>query len=579
MAADGRIVLVRQTNRGLSAARNAGAACATGDALLFLDADDRLEENALAVLSYALHVYPEAAYAYSYQQFFGDLHYVVASQSFNAYDLIWLNHPSVAALIRRTAFEQTPGYRSVMTYGYEDWEHWITLMELNLRGVCIPIPVFEHRKHGQTMTSRAHENREYLFERLLDLHPTLYRPDTVSRLKRQERPSLSIIVLMGDKSEDLIRTLNSLAHQTIEDIDLILVEGSHLQTSVLTELSSLSHRRIHAMADLRETLNNALVLARSEYLLVLEAGDNLKKTGLEQLLLAACADQLAAFVTGRFQSRTNRRLAWTHSPTLLARDVLCEIGGFVRARDIVQMEADQRHLLEARGYRGHRIGSIGTARAILRPIFPGFVRRSSGIPRSQRFCRTLDGDKLLQDLAVAWRREVKSTVQYHRYRRRAAPSPFLASHWCKNSAPSVLYIVAGPRLLKDDIAAVSKLKASGLILTILTQTRLHHVGLNQLLKLTNDVFVLAELAQTDTAHAQIARYLIMSRGIDVIVTRKDRTIPAIIQILERAHTAITIIDCDELLPHIDNLASLVCGARSKTKLHELQLSLLREELF
>jgi glycosyltransferase involved in cell wall biosynthesis len=49
-AATGGVRVIRQANRGLSGARNSGAESATGDALLFLDADDQLEIGALAAL-------------------------------------------------------------------------------------------------------------------------------------------------------------------------------------------------------------------------------------------------------------------------------------------------------------------------------------------------------------------------------------------------------------------------------------------------------------------------------------------------------------------------------------------------
>src|SRR6478736_3287941 len=45
--ADARITYLRQTNRGVSAARNAGAAAATGDFIVFLDSDDQLLPEAV----------------------------------------------------------------------------------------------------------------------------------------------------------------------------------------------------------------------------------------------------------------------------------------------------------------------------------------------------------------------------------------------------------------------------------------------------------------------------------------------------------------------------------------------------
>ena len=52
-AVDPRIVVVDKQNGGLSSARNAGIARASGDIICFLDSDDLLEENACQVLSEA----------------------------------------------------------------------------------------------------------------------------------------------------------------------------------------------------------------------------------------------------------------------------------------------------------------------------------------------------------------------------------------------------------------------------------------------------------------------------------------------------------------------------------------------
>lgn len=48
---DGRIILIDQANRGVSAARNAGLDVATGSYVLFLDGDDFMEPGALAMLA------------------------------------------------------------------------------------------------------------------------------------------------------------------------------------------------------------------------------------------------------------------------------------------------------------------------------------------------------------------------------------------------------------------------------------------------------------------------------------------------------------------------------------------------
>lgn len=56
---DHRVILIDQTNRGVSAARNAGMESATGSYILFLDGDDFMEPGALALLAEILSRCPD----------------------------------------------------------------------------------------------------------------------------------------------------------------------------------------------------------------------------------------------------------------------------------------------------------------------------------------------------------------------------------------------------------------------------------------------------------------------------------------------------------------------------------------
>lgn len=63
---DGRVNVVRQTNRGVCAARNRGAAASTGELLLFLDCDDRAEPGWLATMAELARTHPVASCGATY---------------------------------------------------------------------------------------------------------------------------------------------------------------------------------------------------------------------------------------------------------------------------------------------------------------------------------------------------------------------------------------------------------------------------------------------------------------------------------------------------------------------------------
>ena len=108
--ASDRLIVLRQANQGLSAARNNGAALTDSEFLMFLDADDRLHPDAVLFMLWSLLRHPNSAYVYCSQRFFGDENVVWEPQAFNGYDLLFANHPSVCSLIRRSAYDDAHGY-------------------------------------------------------------------------------------------------------------------------------------------------------------------------------------------------------------------------------------------------------------------------------------------------------------------------------------------------------------------------------------------------------------------------------------------------------------------------------------
>ena len=144
----GKISVIRQENRGGDAARNRGAQSASGEYIIFVDADAELKPAMIEVFLQALQKNPEASYAYSGFKFgwkrFGGI-------PFDADRLRKVNFVMTTSLIRRKDF---PGFDETLKR-FQDWDLWLTMLEGGKTGVMVPGIWFTLRIDGTSRTGSA----------------------------------------------------------------------------------------------------------------------------------------------------------------------------------------------------------------------------------------------------------------------------------------------------------------------------------------------------------------------------------------------------------------------------------------
>lgn len=152
------IKLIRQSNQGVSAARNTGFRESAGEFVVFLDADDLLLPDALRIGVDALQSHQEAAFVYGYGRFIDASGNPLRSPrqrrvTRNHYNqLLKINYIwSVGAVMFRRTY--VDGFRLGIE-GCDDWDLYLQITKNNPIH-CHHKTIYLYRRHGSNLSNQG----------------------------------------------------------------------------------------------------------------------------------------------------------------------------------------------------------------------------------------------------------------------------------------------------------------------------------------------------------------------------------------------------------------------------------------
>ncbi len=168
------VTVVTQKNSGVIKTKNRGLDMATSDWIIFFDADDILDKTYLQTLSKEARLH-HADVVYTAMEFIGAESGIFTSRHYSKSSLMKGNYVHNSALIRRALLLQTGGYKQALHFGYEDWELYLGLAEINARFYYVSDPLFYYRRHeGASRDLDAQSKLEHAKAEIQSLHPGLY---------------------------------------------------------------------------------------------------------------------------------------------------------------------------------------------------------------------------------------------------------------------------------------------------------------------------------------------------------------------------------------------------------------------
>jgi GT2 family glycosyltransferase len=160
---DRGVVLVRQSNAGLGAARNRALSNARGRFVALLDSDDLWEPDYLRTMVGFLDLNPDVSIAFSDTLFFGVSKFV--GRRFQevyppcppitfAKVAALISHVSCAATLRREVFTRVGVFDEHML-GTEDFDLWLRALHAGCRIEPVSKVLVHYRRHASTLSSNG----------------------------------------------------------------------------------------------------------------------------------------------------------------------------------------------------------------------------------------------------------------------------------------------------------------------------------------------------------------------------------------------------------------------------------------
>lgn len=148
---DTRIRIVRQANRGPSAARNAAFSASRGRYLCLLDSDDLIEPTFIEKAVWFLESHPQFGFCNSWTVHFDEARFLWKAGFERGRKFLQGNSGPPIAVVRREAYQASGGFDESIVFGHEDWDFWLRLAKSGYWGHTLPefLAWYRNRRSGR----------------------------------------------------------------------------------------------------------------------------------------------------------------------------------------------------------------------------------------------------------------------------------------------------------------------------------------------------------------------------------------------------------------------------------------------
>jgi glycosyltransferase involved in cell wall biosynthesis len=245
-----KVRIFHTANHGPAHARNIAIENAKGDLIVNLDADNKIAGEFLEQCVTIMDNHPNVGIVYSRVECFGATSGIYQIPEYNFENMLRWNCIDGNACFRKSDWERTEGYKINMHYGYEDYDFWLSILELGrevhkIDQTMVYYRTYEdpklcrsgRRKQNQyqmeTVVVQAFRNHREFYKRSPEIYEEFCVLEKELEAKsypgvgKSQFPTFSIITPTNKRPDLLKRNIESIRKQSFQDWEQIIVDDAN----------------------------------------------------------------------------------------------------------------------------------------------------------------------------------------------------------------------------------------------------------------------------------------------------------------------------------------------------------------
>lgn len=203
--------VIHSSNQGLAAARNRAITAAGGKYILPLDADDKIGKDYLIKASDMLNMESDIGIIYCESEFFGDRKGRWPLPEYTLEKMLLENLIFASAFFRKEDWQKVGGYNLNMKAGWEDWDFWLSIIDLGRKVYKIPEVLFYYRiKKHSMITNLTSSDYIKLHTQIFNNHRKLFSDNMESIFREIYDLKYSWVYRICNKFKKPLRLFNKL---------------------------------------------------------------------------------------------------------------------------------------------------------------------------------------------------------------------------------------------------------------------------------------------------------------------------------------------------------------------------------